>query len=45
MVGGSRPDLRLSDSGKLMYGMGSSGTPMNSSTAFSAEPTSSAWSR
>ena len=44
MVGGSRPDLRLSDSGKVMYGMGSTGTPWNSSTAPSAVPTSSSLS-
>ncbi|MNT29392.1 hypothetical protein D3C72_1651280 [compost metagenome] len=41
MVGGSRPDLRFSDSGKLMRGTGRIGTPLNSSTAFSATPTSS----
>jgi hypothetical protein len=32
MVGGNKPDLRLSDSGKLMDGIGSTGTPMKLST-------------
>ena len=41
MVGGSQPDLRRSLSGKLMAGTGRMGTPLNSSTAPSARPSSS----
>ena len=43
--GGSTPDLRLSLSGKLMSGTGSSGTPLKLSTAPLAVPTSSSLSR
>ena len=32
-VGGKKPDLRLSDSGKLMAGTASTGTPLKRSTA------------
>ena len=40
MVGGSRPDLRLSDSGKLTRGTGKRGMPLNFSTPPWATPVS-----
>ena len=41
MVGGSTPDLRRSDSGKLIQGEASSGTPLKRSTPLVAVPVSS----
>ena len=45
IMGGSKPDLRLSESGKLMLGTGKTVIPLNCSLAFLATPTSSAMSR
>ena len=43
-MGGNRPDLRLSESGKLNSGTGRIGTPMKLSTAPLAWPVSSSLS-